>query len=443
MNFSVYFLSFSWLVSSLCFIFLLSLGIYNLVESNDFESFYYLFFCFFSLISGIFLGKRLHGRSNYIHSKKLVIWKKWKVYLVYLLCLSGFLGGIVFYSVTSSSVGIGNLDSLSEQRQNYLSSAKVSSLSNYIIQYGGSLGIIGGICLPWVSEKNKNNFLKFSVLFLYLIGYLASGLATGGRINIFVGYLPLLISFAVRHKVYFLKNKINCIIVLLISFILTMLFAGLWNMYRAASLDTLISGYEINRIYTLLQELNLTTGNSEFDMTMSFIVNSVFGNFSNGIFNFEPTYLSYSPHPLFGQYQLNYISSIINNFRGNPNLDWMYWKEELMSVYRQYGRFDNVWGTFVREFFMDFGMWATPIACFLVGDIVAYFEKYCFDSIELYILYVLSLSWLIWSIFYSLFIYRNFQIAFLLTIIFWVCKSLSFKNINTRNSHHTKSHRHM
>jgi hypothetical protein len=80
----------------------------------------------------------------------------------------------------------------------------------------------------------------------------------------------------------------------------------------------------------------------------------------------------------------------------------------------------------------DFGVLVTPIFCFLTGNIIALIEKYCFSSLETYILYVLSISWLIWSIFYSFFVYRNFQISFFLTLFFFLIKFVYSKSIKSR-----------
>jgi hypothetical protein len=269
--------------------------------------------------------------------------------------------------------------------------------------------------------------VKKIIFILYLIGYLLIGLSTGGRVNIFAGYLPLFVSIAIRYRSIFIKNKFVSLLILVILFIATCSFAGLWTMYRSSSfIETVQSGQEITTIYTSLKTSNLLTGNNDLDFTLSYIFHSILYSFSNGIFNFEPIYLSYNPHPLFGQYQFNYISAF---FTGSESAtEWFKWKEELERTYVTYGRFWNVWGPFVREFVMDFGFLLTPIFCFLTGNIIAFIEKYCFFSLEAYILYVLSISWLIWSIFYSFFIYRNFQISFFLTLFFFVVKFIYSSN---------------
>lgn len=440
MNISIYAFSYSWLTAFFSYLSLVILGIYS-PESDDLEAFYYLFVCFFALLSGIIVGKKQYGRLKFAKSEMLIQPNSKIAFLVYFCCVLGFLGGIIFYSSSGSSFNISDLSSLENQRDSYLTLNRTSSLASYLTQYFTSIGIIGGICLPWIKDgKNHSIVKKMVVLILYLIGYLLTGLATGGRINIFAGYLPLFVSIAIRYRNLFFKNRVFSTLILVILFTATSTFAGLWTMYRSSSfIDTVQGGKEIATIYTSLKTSNLLTNNIDIDLTISYILHSVLYSFSNGIYNFEPIYLSYSPHPLFGQYQFSYISAL---FTGSQSaIEWFKWKEELESTYLLYGRFWNVWGTFVREFVMDFGVLVTPIFCFLTGNIIALIEKYCFSSLETYILYVLSISWLIWSIFYSFFVYRNFQISFFLTLFFFLIKFVYSKSIKSRKQVKRKKNR--
>jgi len=366
----------------------------------------FVFSSAFILGLGIFIGKT---NSKFLKIKSINIGLhrnlNIKTQLVYCLCWFSLFGGIA-----AVSRGGGLSGNLQEAREIYLSANYSVSLLSYIIEFGYAIGLIGLSLIPWVYHKNK--ILEFSYVILGLTGSILISLSSGGRINILIAFLLILISYLVYYPSLFsLLRRISLrqmILVIIIFTIIFMFIYGLsyWILLRSQLYFHILVENQFKVVSDNLYSLGVK--DSDINSSLTFLFATFIGQLFNGIDSFEPFMRVYEPHPLLGAYQFVFISGKI------PGSDWFEWKDEIESCYRVFGLFDNVWGTYVREFVVDFGWYGNHLLSLMVGFLIGKLERIQNKKLPFLLTYIYSLTWVVMTPFYSILIFRPFQISFLI-----------------------------
>lgn len=394
---------FVWFLSIFCYFFLSlleTLGAKSLGISR-FDSFFFMCVCVFLMFIGLYYDNTCRLRSSMI--KKLDQYSIDNANIINLLCVFGLIAGVATFVEGGGFTG-----DLQAQRELYISGEfREVGLLSYISQFGNSLGLIGISLITWTSQKN---LIKMSFALLCIFGALLQSLVTGGRIAVLIFCLPLIISLFVKHqRLIFLKYKLKFLIGAIVLGTLFVSAMSAWVYFREFSRLEFLFG-RLENLSLLLDSLGIQL-NSNTNLFLTYGIHRTFSSFADGIFHFSPFFEVYKPHPLLGGYQFNFIAMRF------PNADWSAWKDEIEYSYRHFGMFWNVWGTFVREFIVDFGYVGALIASYLSGMFICRLEVRCLRSPLLLSLYILSLVWLVMSIFYSALVIRYFHIAIIILII--------------------------
>ena len=422
---SIILLFFVWSLAIFCYAFLLVLETFGFksVEIDKTDSYLFMFLCLSLLFLGLILGNS--GRLGLRRSQQLHldIYSLDSVGIINSLCFIGFVAGIVSFAAA------GGVSADLETQRALHTSGELDTrggLSAYISLFGSAFGIIGVSLIPWTRQHGVQKTL-FSILPVF--GSLLRALVTGGRISVLIFCLPLILSFFVKHqKLIFLKYKLKFIVTITILGTLFVSAMSAWVFFRESSrLEVLFR--DLENISLFLSGFGIKT-KSDTNLYLTYGIYRTFSNISTAIYHFPPFFEVYKPHPLMGGYQFSFIAQRF------PNADWFAWKNEVEDSYRYFGMFWNVWGTFVRDYVIDFGWIGAPIASYLSGFFIGRLEVRYLRSPFLLSLYILSLVWLVMSIFYSALLIRYFHIAIILLI---VCQFLIKQNPRKINKAWEKS----
>jgi hypothetical protein len=354
---------------------------------------------------------------------------------MYTIAVLLFISGLLVFRYTGFS------GSLEDQRQAHIDSLGQQSggFDIYLYQYSSPFAFILLSLIPWI--KNIRFFEKLVAVALIGTGHLMSSLTSGSRSQLLVSFLlPFLISLFLRvnyasttnlresrvkskSRKLFRNITFSLILFAIISSLIFLLLY--WQYQRSASMfERMSSIYYIDASnyrnhYYFIKNLGFA---SDISFYIAFGLKNSLGYFSDGWVNFPYFFDAYDSDPLLGAYQLRTLFSLLFNF------DWFKWKvEEVESVYKSFNLvYFNVWGTFLREYIIDFGFFLSPLISLVTGRLIAISEKFYLNSKVWLSLYVSSLAWLLFTPFYSLLLLRVFHTALLL-IIAWLITSLFLK----------------
>jgi hypothetical protein len=306
----------------------------------------------------------------------------------------------------------------------------------------GLIGVISMICFTFsligscFIAFTEKTIVFFVLSIFHISGFLTYSLSTGGRITVVLSILPILFTISVKDQLYknlsnyskkpFIKEIINSLSSPLIVFLI-FLFIGstTWSYLRESnSYDYIVK----IRNYDILVSSSFFPRN-EFGEYLSYFTLKTLGTFTNGIYSFSPFFHFYDEPPTLGIFQFSNVFT--ERLFDNDWHDWLKIKEKVEYTYFLAGRpLENVWGTSVREFIVDFGTVLTPLFLFLFGYFIGFSERNCFKSKILLGIYVMNLMWVSMSLFYSLFINRPFQVAYIILIVFYIAE-LCFPKVKT------------
>jgi hypothetical protein len=413
-NLALKFLFLSWSISSLAFACYLPIGSSKLLGSfeqiNLFAAYSYLLICVSLIALGIVWGNPSYLRKEPNHVNHIENLLRTHVYerkyfainslLIYASTAFILLAGVAAFAKSGFT---GDLES---QRALHVSSATSGGLIDYLGQFGQTMATLVSVALPWSREVK----LISKVILLTSI-FLAStliSLSTGGRISILVCFvLPLLMNIIIKNnRVLFrrgkmLRNLFASFGILILCGLISSGFA-VFQYYRTASYIDIYIGATIKPYEDFFAQLGV---HGLANIIISYGASMIIGYLSN-CFQFFPHFFEvYKPHPLLGAYQFNFISSRF------PGFDWFSWKDEVEACYRYFGLFGNVWGSYVRDYVVDFGKIWTPLFSFYTGFFIGFLEQRAMRKLSFFILYVMMLSWLVMSPYYSLFLFRPFHIG--------------------------------
>jgi hypothetical protein len=426
----------SWILSTLAYIANINLDpsilTFAATKLGDLSfSLFYQFLCVFLLGFGILKGnnhsqkKFITTNPNFVHHKKTLVLN---IFIVILISVSVLLSGYLTLKLSGFS---GDLES---QREYHIDSyAKSGGPAVYFSQYSVNFGVILLTVLPWVS--NIKLLTKFFVSLLIFLGIFFTGLSSGSRgIILSTFILPLgfsCLAFALNkqtktnNKIIVHKNtkkqqRKNTLIYIsgIIIFLFILVAFMIWQYLRS------YSSFEVNVLVNMKPYTDFVRSiriPEEYNMFVAFSIRNILIYLSSGIENFSYFFNYYSEFPLFGGYQFNFISSKITA----PGT-WLEWKDNIEYSYKHYGLFWNVWGTFVREYVVDFGRLPALFFSYLTGYLIGKCEKLLYrrKTFPLISLYTLSLSWLSMSPSYSLLVIRPFHTAIITIVVVVMFNSL-------------------
>ncbi|NJK51870.1 MAG: hypothetical protein HC936_01995 [Leptolyngbyaceae cyanobacterium SU_3_3] len=284
---------------------------------------------------------------------------------------------------------------------------------SYIGAFGLSIGLIGLSLMPWVHHKSKTT--EYLHLLVALLGFGLASLSSGGRIHFLMGFLVVCISYlsmyfrSASRKTSISLQRICWGLFLVVLFILFLYGMIYWVVLRSESFLDIVVENNYKHISLNLYELGVR--NPELNKTLTFALSTILDQLSNGLSNFDPFFRVYQPHPLLGGYQFVFISSRF------PGVDWFEWKAEIEYCYYAFGLLENVWGTFVREFVVDFGWHGAHLMSLCVGVLFGILERINNKTALQTSLYIFALTWICMTPFYSLTIFRPFQVSFLIVVV--------------------------
>lgn len=426
-----------WGISLLAYLLMISID--NSVFSfawdnvNLLLSFSYLSFCVLLLGLGIKYGsmllyKNTYNKYEHINYLKYLCKKRIdKGFSVNNLLFIGlpiltFVVGILIF-LTSGFTG-----DIETQRSLHTSTAHKADALSYLQLFTQPATIILVVFIPWI--KNKSNITKICLSLMIFIGFFLVSLSNGGRITIFAYFvLPLLISTITRliiDGISFRLSDLLKIFVLSLSLVFFVIVFSAWQFFRSTSQIDSLSNSLLLPYSELLSSLGL---DGELNIIVSFVLRDNLNYVSNGIQLFSYFFEVYEPHPLFGAYQFDFISS-----RFVQEGKWFEWKDEVEDCYRHFGLFWNVWGSYVRDYIVDFGRFATPFISYITGFFIGFVEGRCLSKPSWFAMYVILLSWLCMSPYYSLLLLRSFHIS-LLMIIVWIAFDSALDSYKIRKSY--------
>jgi hypothetical protein len=409
-------LSFIWTISIISW---MLLTVLQVIENRSLLAQIYLFSCM-----GLYLtGFKIFRERFFLSSFK--IWDtplKINHYLVNTLCTMGFIGGI--FNVINAGGISGDLVATREEHiaKVYAGETHVAAISTYIEQYGLGIGLIGITLVFWTSQKLRN---QISFLGLGLIGYLLSSLTSGGRVLITIAIVNTLLGLIFRKIKLIVAHKTLSLIGFSILIWGIIFFLVSWGASRgdldAFALFAKKFGIYTDNVSNILEFIGIAK-EEDLNYQLTNVFSTILYYLSSGIFNFQPFYDQYDINPLLGGYQFNIVSTSSIPLIGGH--DWLSWKKDIEDIYKQSGLLSNVWGTFVRDFIIDFGFYLTPLFCFLTGSLSSYIEIKAFKSPAHLFLFIQLSVWVLVSPFYSLILLRPFQLSVMITIIWRLVEKL-------------------
>jgi hypothetical protein len=409
-----------WGVSTLAFMLLAStIGKSRVIESfaflDTFQAFGYQLLTLFCLVFGI-----LWANPNFF-KKMPKLPGSWAGYagaatneqrsftmnplLVYVCCALILISALAVYSQS------GFAGDLEAQRTQQIEATQDVGLISYAAQFSQALAIALSAIIPWL--KKINRVTKLILLGSLLVSCTLFTIATAGRIAVFACFiLPLILSLSIQnYRFLFLNRKLSYKIYILSSFLLLAFLLALgfsaFQFFRSSSYIEIVFGPAILPYREFLWSLGI---DGDLNLMLSSSVFLILEYISSGIQYFPQFFEIYQPHPLLGAYQFNFISSRL------PDYDWFAWKDEVEASYRYFGLYWNVWASYVRDYIVDFGKIGTPLFSLVTGLLIGFVELRSTQNAKIFTLYIILLSWLVMSPYYSLFIFRPFHIAFLFTL---------------------------
>ncbi len=423
-----------WTVSFLSYsLLILTAGPSKVIKSlsglNLFSSISYMLFCVALTAFGIAVANPYYFRKvNYssTHGALGNLKQETKLFSInpFLVYAGSFLILLTGMVVFKESGFTGDLEA---QRLSYISAAQEVGLISYLSQFSQSLSIIICALIPWLSNLNLKT--KSFLLSLIFIGCTLFSLSTGGRVAIFsCCILPILVSIAVgKYDILFDNRRIKRTLLYLAGFftaiLLILICFSTFQYYRSESYIDIAFGSTIKPYKEFVGSLGIS---GDAGQVVSFSIYIILDYLSNGIQFFPHFFEVYQPHPLLGAYQFNFISSRL------PDYDWMEWKNEVENSYRYFGLFWNVWGSYVRDYVVDFGKIWSPLFSFFTGALIGVAESQATKKSSFLALYIVLICWIAMSPYYSLLIFRPFHIAILLVLGWIIYEYLSPKKSSHR-----------
>lgn len=416
----------AWLISLLSYIFLLYVGVYESPENPG--SFLYLFICLLCLCTGLYVKTPFIFSATKKQSS-IIVTSRISKEIIFWGCIVSAL--FAFFSLQRTGFS-GNIE---DQRRLMTGGDIViaKDIFYYIFDGFRAINLLAFSLVFWCNYNFRGKLVASICSFMAFVFY---AIETGGRIHllipiiVFVANLYLRVGYGRVVGIYNSHTKHHRtkgnqsnkkgktkrflrIILLFLGLFTSVVIFGIWSIARESSVsDTSLTWSRLKPLISFYESLGLDVSlNIKF--YLSYFTLHVVGALGNSIYNFDPFYNHYGENPLFGLYNFSFISSSI------LRLDWFSWKENIEITYDVVGRFRNVWGTYVREFIVDFSRFGAPLASFIFGVLIKFVFKNRYVSLPLTIMSSFNLTWLLMSIFYSSFIIRSYQMAYLI-IIFWI-----------------------
>jgi hypothetical protein len=426
-----------WIVSSFTYLCLTSTAgpskvLTSLAGLDLFPSLLYLFSCVALTAFGISIANPTYSKkSPNISNYRKLAFSNFKrpnqrfsinPLLVY---ISAFLIIITGILVFKESGFTGDLES---QRTSYLAALQEVSLISYLSQFSQSLAIIACALIPWLSNLSLKT--KGLLLGLIFVGCILFSLSNGGRIAVFSCCIqPFLVSIAVgNYDILFDEQRKKRTLLYILGFgiavLLLLICFSTFQYYRSKSFVDIAFGLTMKPYSDFVEALGI---GGDTRHVISFCIYIILDYLSNGIQFFPHFFQVYQPHPLLGAYQFNFISSRL------PDYDWVEWKNEVENSYRYFGLYWNVWGSYVRDYVVDFGKIWSPLFCFFTGILIGAVESRSTGKSSFLVLYIILVCWIIMSPYYSLLLFRPFHIAIILVVGWIIVEYLSHrKNLSDR-----------
>jgi oligosaccharide repeat unit polymerase len=296
---------------------------------------------------------------------------------------------------------IGTSDSLSDVRSiNQESNGVREGIYNYILFFAPPKYICLILSLFSNNKRDKIVFITLSVLEFVLFLFIS-----GGRVHLVV-LMTILSAFY-----FFSKKKITMSTFFkgLLGFFILSIISVLFSISRIGE-DDISLIYDSFSSLGYLNNINIK-GDSEL-LTMVYVNIIITLDYTGfAIMNLDRFFINSDSLPsMNGFYQFNFLDRF-----GTQNFHFVHDKIDLL--YYKYGITNNVWGTSIREMFVDF-----KYGFLLFNLLIAYLlfkskQKLNWNSSK--IIYILSFSYFIFSPFYSLFVIQSFGSTYIISLIWF------------------------
>ena len=442
---------FSWLIALITTI--IKITIEKNVPEFMLESLPYLIVNASVLYCGILAGKIFTSKDK--RKKKLSFFKKnlrIKSSVFFLFILFFLISSIAFLYTSYGSIGsqrLTHIEATMDLEKGI--SSEGSGLIGYIRQYGQAFSLIIACIIPSALNLRLREKI-FSSVILIVFNYCILRYYGGFQNLLVFTILPLVLSSIVidrlNHKISLrsygekpvisifekqpntnlskpIKYSLYFLLICVMSFV-----SGYFFLNRSQGfsqypdqfdkvLQMIAEQPQVRPYSEILNNMNIK---GRINYQISFSISSLLRYFSNGIMHFGYFFQNYEYPPALGQHQLSFITSKIFDFEG---FTFGELRRETFSIYRHFGVYAFVWGTYVRDYITDFGKLVTLLMSFASGALIGFLEFISYRRMSLYVLYIMSLVWLSFSPFVSYFLSQTFQISLFL-VLFWVFIDFSF-----------------
>jgi hypothetical protein len=428
---------FSWSIATLSFCFQAFIDPTVSLDANlSFESiagsFLYLIIAFLLLLFGVWAGysnslKYIRINKFYLQAKSTRKYFLFKRSILITLSLFVFASGLLIFIKSGSSFDLASqrqslVDNM-QSNEGEVRSSGSGTLAGYLGIISQAVGMMFAPIIPWVKGISMLSKLFYSSLFLG--GFVLISFTTGGRFNILVCYLfPLILSFILLNRdsisanlgEFSISGFIKVSLFVVTSLIVLTLFLT-WNYFRYENSGETLSAYMLENQLNHHNQFLISLGfNGPLNFYVAFGMKKFLDYVPNGILNFPYFFSNYDYGPALGGYQFHLVTSKLPGFSGYQFQELRY---QIFSHYRTYGIDSYVWGTYLRDYIVDFGRLLSPIFSFVTGFLIGFLENISMQKKSLFVFYVISICWLFSTPFFSIFFFGPVQVAFILTSI-WI-----------------------